>query len=355
MRGHIIQAPHNVLVIMLRYLGDVLLTTPVLRTLRAQIPGAHITVMVNAGTEDVLRGNPDVDHVLVVQRRGLITQMRFLRQLRARGFDCVVDLTDADRSAILSRVTGAPVRIGFNEERRWRGLLYSDLVTVPTVHLHRVERNLEAMRPMGLEPKSSALILRPSHEDDEEAVELLRELGLEAGARPIVMLHPGARYWFKAWPAERFAALADRLAEELSCAVLVGGSETDRLVAEKIQARARSKPALLAGRTTIPQFAALLKRCRLFVGNDNGPMHMAAALQVPLVALFGPSDPAIWGPRGGAMEIIYRGDWCGPCVHPTCVRGEERCMNQISVEDVLAAAKRLLGSPLPGPESGAMP
>ncbi len=353
MREHIPKTPQNILVIMLRYIGDVLLTTPVLRTFREQLPDARITVAVNAGTEDVLRGNPDVDHVLVVHRRGVLSQMRLLQQLRDREFDCVIDLTDGDRSAFLSRVTGAPVRIGFNQERRWRGLLYTDIVRSPTAHVHRIKRNLEAVRALGLEPKSSALILRPSHEDDEDAADLLRQVGVEGATHPLVMLHPGARYWFKAWPAERFADLADRLSEELSCAVLVGGSEADRAVAGTIHSRARSKPTVLAGRTTLPQFAALLKRCRLFIGNDNGPMHMAAALQVPLVALFGPSDPEIWGPRGGAMEVIYRGAACRECVHPTCVKGDESCMHQISVEEVLAASRRLLASPLKGPVSGA--
>ncbi len=352
MKEQVLKTPKNILVIMLRYIGDVLLTTPVLRTLRMQVPGARITVMVNAGTEDVLGGNPNVDHVLVVQRRGLVSQMRFLRQLRASGFDCVIDLTDGDRSALLSRLTGAPIRIGYDQERRWRGLLYTAIVRLPTIRLHRVERNLEAVRAIGLEPKGSALILKPSRKDEEEAADILRRLGLEDAAHPLVMLHPGARYWFKSWPVERFAVLADRLSEELGCAVVVGGSEADRPVAETIQARARSKPVLLAGGTTLPQLAAILKRCRLFVGNDNGPMHMAAALQVPLVALFGPSDPAIWGPRGGAAEVIYRGDACHACVHPTCVRGEESCMHQISVEEVLAASRRLLASPLRQPVSG---
>ncbi len=353
MNEHVFKTPQNILVIMLRYIGDVLLVTPVLRNLRAQVPGARITMMVNAGTEDVLRENPDVDHVLVVQRRGLVSQMRFLRQLRASRFDCVIDLTDGDRSALLSRVTGAPIRIGYDQERRWRGLLYTAVVRSPTARLHRVERNLEAVRAIGLEPKASALILKSSRKDDEEAADILRRLGLEEAARPLVMLHPGARYWFKSWPAERFAALADRLSEELNCAVVIGGSEADRPIAETILARARSKPVVLVGSTTLPQFAAILKRCRLFVGNDNGPMHMAAALQVPLVALFGPSDPAIWGPRGGAAEVIYRGDACHACVHPTCVRGEESCMHQISVEEVLAASRRMLAPSVRGPLSGA--
>src|SRR5206468_11045046 len=162
------------------------------------------------------------------------------------------------------------------------------------------------------------------------------------GARPLAMLLPGARYWFKAWPVERFAELADRLTGVAGCRVLVGGDAREREVAEAIRTRSRFAPTVLAGRTTLRQFAAVLKRCALFVGNDNGPMHMAAAMGTPVVALFGPSDPSVWGPRGGRAEVLYKGLDCRGCFHPTCARGEESCMKQISVEEVFSAAQKFL-------------
>lgn len=333
----------NILVIKLRYIGDVLLATPVLRVLRSRFPVARLTMAVNEGTEDVLKWNPDLDEVLVVDRGGLAQQIRFLREIRRRRFDCVIDLTDGDRSAMLSRLSGAPVRIGFNEERRWRGLLYTSVAQSGSDVIHRMERDLEAVRILGIEPKASPLVLHTSHQDEEEAARLLGQAGLDAdSSRPLVMLHPGARYWFKAWPAERFATLADRLADAYGCRVLVGGDARDREVAGAICARARSAPAVLAGCTTLLPFAAVLKRCALFVGNDNGPMHMAAALGVPVVALFGPSAPAVWGPRGGRTEVIYKGLDCRRCFHPTCHRGEESCMKLISVEEVYQACARLI-------------
>jgi len=136
--------------------------------------------------------------------------------------------------------------------------------------------------------------------------------------------------------------LADRLTDVYGCRVLVGGDANDREVADAIRARARSAPAVLAGRTTLLQFAAVLKRCALFVGNDNGPMHMAAALGTPVVALFGPSNPFVWGPRGGKVEVLYKGLDCRQCFHPTCRRGEESCMKQITVDEVFAAVTRCL-------------
>jgi predicted lipopolysaccharide heptosyltransferase III len=337
----------NILVIKLRYIGDVLLATPVLRALRERFPDVHLAMAVNRGTEDIVKANPDLTETLVVERGGLAAQFRFLQMVRRKNFDCVIDLTDGDRSAVLARWTGAPVRIGLNEEHRWRGLLYTTVVRPGPDVTHRVERDLETVRPLGIEPKAGSLVLRIPPEEEAEAARLLDDIvgeKLSAGAKPLIMLQPGARYWFKAWPAERFAELAGRLAERHGCRILVGGDARERSLAETIQAGARTPVVSLAGRLTLLQYAAVLKRCALFVGNDNGPMHMAAALGVPVVALFGPSDPAEWGPRGGRAEVLYKGLDCRRCFHPTCTRGEESCMKQIPVGEVLAAAARLLGA-----------
>ncbi len=336
----------NILIIMLRHVGDVLLATPVLRNLRDRFPNARITMAVNRGTEDILKWNPDVNEVLAVERERAIAQARLLRRIRQRRFDCVIDLTDGDRSAILSRLSGAPIRIGFNEERRWRGLLYTSVVRLKAGTVHRLERDLEAVRFLGIEPKASPLVLQTSSGDEQEAARLLEELGVQQSAsendRPLVMIHPGARYWFKAWPPERFAELTDRLNEVLNCRVLIGGDAGDRDVAERIRTLARACPVSLAGRTTLLQLAATLKRCALLVSNDNGPMHMAAAQGIPVVALFGPSDPSVWGPRGEKVEVLYKGLDCRRCFHPTCEQGENNCMRRISVDEVFAAASRLL-------------
>ena len=335
----------NILVIKLRYIGDVLLATPVLRALRERFPDAQLAMAVNRGTEDVLKWNPDLNEVLVVERSGLAEQVRFLRAFRRRGFDCVIDLTDGDRSAVLARCTAAPVRIGLNEEHRWRGLLYTTVVQPVPETMHRVEHDLETVRPLGIRPKAWPLVLQTSPEDDEAAARLLTEIAGEGGsgtATRLVMLQPGARYWFKAWPAERFAELADRLSDKYGCRVLIGGDTRERDLAESIRVTARTPVVSLAGRLTLLQYAAVLKRCALFVGNDNGPMHMAAALGVPVVALFGPSNPAEWGPRGARTEVLYKGLDCRRCFHPTCTRGEESCMRQITIEEVWQAAGHLL-------------
>ena len=165
------------------------------------------------------------------------------------------------------------------------------------------------------------------------ADQLLDQLGVQR-SQSIVILQPGARYWFKAWPPERFAELADRLTSQYGCQVLIGGSHQDLDLAQQIRQLAKSSPIVMAGRTTIKQFAAIAKKSVLFVGNDSGAMHIASAVGTSVVALFGPSNPREWGPRGGPVEILYKELDCRSCFHPTCTRGEENCMRLISVDEV---------------------
>ncbi|SLM50334.1 Putative Lipopolysaccharide heptosyltransferase III (fragment) [Nitrospira japonica] len=177
-------------------------------------------------------------------------------------------------------------------------------------------------------------------EEERRAADVLSRERVE-GAKPLVMLQPGARYWFKAWPWERFAALADRLAEQYGYQVLIGGNQQEFELAERICGAVANRPINLAGRADMRTYAAILKRASLFVGNDSGAMHVAAAVGTPVVALFGPSDPKEWGPRGGAVAVLYKGLDCRICFHPTCERGEENCMKLIGIEEVLSAIGRL--------------
>ena len=156
-----------------------------------------------------------------------------------------------------------------------------------------------------------------------------------------MILQPGARYWFKAWPPEQFTELADQLTSQYGCQVLIGGSRQDGDHAQQIRQMAKSSPIIMAGRTTIEQFAAIAKKSALFVGSDSGVMHIASALGTPMVALFGPSSLVEWGLCGGPVEVLYKGLDCRSCFHLTCTRGEENYMRLIAVQEVCAAAQRL--------------
>jgi predicted lipopolysaccharide heptosyltransferase III len=333
----------NILVVKLRHIGDVLLATPVLRTLSQAYPDAAITVLLNRGTEAVLKHHPGLHEVLVAEKGAPAAQLRFLIALRRKRYDCVIDLTDGDRSAFMSAATGAGMRIGFNAEHRWRGLLYTHIAKPLPEDAHRIDYDLAALRPLRIAPAIAqpALYLSP---DEESAAERVLEdvLGSDGGESNLIMMQPGARYPLKEWPWERFAELADRLSQAASCRILLGGDTRERTVAEAVLERTRCRPAVVAGRLSLLEFGALLKRCDLFIGNDGGAMHMAAAVGTPVVALFGPTYPQRWGPRGSPSEVLYKGLDCRRCYHPVCIRPEQSCMRSISVEEVFDRCMRLL-------------
>jgi predicted lipopolysaccharide heptosyltransferase III len=329
----------NIFVIKLRYIGDVLLATPVLQSLRAAWPQARLTVAVNPGTQDILAHNPHVDQVLVVERTGWRQGLKLCSDIRRRRFDCVIDLSDSDRSAIMALATGASTRVGFNWEHRWRGMAFTTIVDAVYGSMPMVEYDLCALAPLGVPPATTRPVMWTGPQDEAEAGQLLQTTGL--AGRPWVMVHPGARYWFKSWAAERFASLIDHcMMRGLSVAVVGGPGDQEQ--AGRIAGLCARPPVNLAGRTSLLGLAALMKHCALFIGNDAGPMHMAAAMGAPVVGLFGPSDPSVWGPRGAQIEVIFKGLDCRRCFHPTCTRGAESCMNLISVDEVFDATERFL-------------
>ncbi len=330
---------NRILLIKLRYIGDVILSTPLLPLLRNGFPKASLTFLVNPGTESVLFGNPHLEKISVIPRDGWGSQLRFLHKLRQACFDGVVDLTDGDRSAFLTYWTGAGVRLGFNRENRWRGKLYTKVLPSAYGSMHMVDYHAQALTALGISDAVGEPEIYLRREDEEQGDQLLTSLRI--GHAPLALLSPSARYSFKAWPLDRFAALADWLADQGAAVALIGHQE-EVLIGQQIITLTRSKPRNLMGQTLLPQLAALMKRSALFVGNDGGPMHMAAAVGCPVLGLFGPTDPQVWGPRGTNVSVMYKGLDCRECFYPGCFRGEESCMRKISVEEVCQAARPLL-------------
>ena len=323
----------------LRYIGDVVLSTPILPILHKRFPDASLTFLVNPGTESVLFGNPYLETIMVLPREGWGQQFECYQSLRQARFDGVVDLTDGDRSALLTYWTGADIRLGFNRENRWRGKLYTHVLPSAYGSMHMVDYHAQALSALGISDSvgNPELYLRP--EDHDQGHYLMARL--QIGEAPLVLLHPPARYVNKAWPVERFAALADWLADQGAVVALIG-HQSEMLIGQQIANLTKSKPRNVMGQTGLRQLAAVMERSALFIGNDGGPMHMAAAVGCPVLGLFGPSDPHVWGPRGGKVSVIYKGLDCEECGYSGCTRGEEGCMRQISVKEVCRAAHQFL-------------
>ncbi|HET6371220.1 MAG TPA: putative lipopolysaccharide heptosyltransferase III [Nitrospiria bacterium] len=332
----------KVLIIKLRYIGDVVLTTPIAEALDRALPEASIDMLVNEGTEEVLQNNPHVGAVLVVPRKMGWRQIGLIRELRRKRYDLILDLTDGDRAAILGFLSGARRRIGFNHEHRWRGILYQRVVAADRATLHAVDYHRTMLQALGCDVDLKAPRLYVSERDRSQAGALLRRIRIDEDA-PIFLISPGARWWFKSWPAERFGALAAEIHRTFGFFAVVVGGKKDRKEANEIMASCGAWAGSLAGESTILETAALAERAKFFVGNDAGPMHVAAAMGTPVVALFGPTDPRMWGPVGEGHRILWKGVDCSPCWRDhDCGRGDFNCMRQITVSETFEAVRSLI-------------
>ena len=198
----------NILIIKLRYIGDVLLATPTVRAIKAARPDVRVTMMVNRGTEDVLSGNPDLDEIMVLDKGSLAAQSRLIAGLRGRQFDTVIDLTDGDRSAFLTRISGAPVRIGFNDEHRWRGRYYTEVVQPVPGMRHRIDRDLEALKYLSIQAGSKDPQLWLTSEEEQKCRSTVGStrhsaitvVGDICSLAPGTGLKPGLRSGSRSWP-----------------------------------------------------------------------------------------------------------------------------------------------------------
>ena len=342
------------LVIMLRHHGDVLLASPVLSALKAHATAAEIDALVYDDTAPMLEGHPALARLHVVGRKWKLagfparfgSELRLYGALRARGYDLLVHLTEQPRGAWLARALGA--RYSVAPAVAGRGAFWSGSFThlVPSAgngRRHRVEANLDALRRIGLQPGMDERRLQfvPGRAAEARIDELLASAGVQAGE--FIHIHPASRWQFKCWTAERNAELIDRLATGARIVLTAAPDPEEMSMIEEIVSLTRSKPVNLAGRLSIKELGALTARARLFVGVDSMPMHLAAAMGTPSVALFGPSGEQEWRPWRVAHRVVSSNHPCRPCGNDGCGGGKvSECLTTLGVEEVWAAARELL-------------
>lgn len=341
----------KILVIKLRYIGDTVLLTPALRAIKARHPDSHVTALVNDWTAPVLRANPFLDELIPFPRsraksggrfRRLRLQWEFLRRLRRSGFDLVIDLTDADRAAICAFATGAPRRVGFNAEGRWRGRLLTDIVTADE-RQHIVDYHFAALARAGIPEAGRELFLSVDPAEAAQVDAFLASRGV-SGNDFLLLIHPGARWKGKCWPPARFAEVASRLAARCDARIVLasGPDAEERAILDELRLRMEVPHLLFPPEGGLPRFIALCARSSLVIGNDSGPVHIAAAAGVPVVALFGPSLPSMWAPLGRRVATPQALLDCCPCGHTVCHRPEKSCMVLLSVDAVMEAVESVL-------------
>jgi lipopolysaccharide heptosyltransferase I len=314
----------RVLIVKPSSIGDIVHALPVLALLRKRYPQAHITWLVSASCSALLDRHPLIDRTMIFHRRGnpIFATIRLLARLAVERFDMVIDLQGLSRSAIFGAATRASLRIGPADAREWAYLLYTHRIPTGRRTVHAVEGNLRIAEAIGLgrEPVEFPL---PDDPADRAAIEPLLP------RQPFAVLIPGTVWKTKRWPVERFAELVRPLRERFNLATVVAGGPSDIKMAAAIPADVN-----LAGKTTLRQSIALLRKAALVIANDSGPMHIAAALDRPLIALFGPTDPKLTGPYQREDSVLRLAIPCSPCHSRRC--SHMSCLRWIRAQDVLS-------------------
>ncbi|HXK02293.1 MAG TPA: lipopolysaccharide heptosyltransferase II [Verrucomicrobiae bacterium] len=333
----------RVLVRATNWLGDAVMSLPAIRAIRGVFPHAHLAVAARPWVADLYARERAIDRVIVYPaQKGWSARREFAARLRAERFDCAILLQNAFDAALVSWMAGIPERIGYN--RDGRRLLLTRAIPVPEpgdIPRHERFYYLELLRRAGMMerlPASEEIRLDGAEEARETGLKRLRDLGIPG---PAVGISPGAAYGnAKRWPAERFAEAAGSLG--MPC--LIFGSAAERALCEEAAAalrRAGRDAWNLAGETTLRDFIDLAAACRVFLTNDSGAMHVASALGVPTVTIFGATDDTTTGPTGPLARVVREHAECSPCLLRECPI-DHRCMTRVSSERVSAAALALL-------------
>ncbi len=342
--------PHQVQSILVRavnWLGDAILTLPTLRQLPRFFPGARITVLALERVAPVFRQQTEVAEIIPYEppRSGLGAWWQQIRHLRQRAFDLALVMPNSLESALVPWLAGIPHRVGY--DTGGRSLLLTQTVLGPEkmAGLHQVYRHLGLLKAFGWVSADGLPELTTTPAEQETAAALLSAAGA-AAAPKLVGISPGAAYGpAKQWFPDRFAAVATALQESFGAAVVLLGANSDREVARHIASAMARPPINLVGQTDLRTAFALLQQLDLLITNDSGLMHAAAALWTPVLAIFGSTDPFATGPFTPYASVLWHPLPCGPCLQRTCPEGHYRCLELITVADVLAQAEYWLTRP----------
>jgi len=341
----------NILIVKLSAVGDVVHTLPSLAALRKLYPDAHITWVIEEAAADLVTGHPSLDRVLVSRRKSwakslgsprralrAVDEVRsFLRTLRDRPYDLVIDFHGLFKSSVVVWLSRGKRKLGYASLQELSGLFVNERIP-EDLNKHAVDRYLDFPRHLGALIKEAEFVL-PKNPPAEEKIETLMRMH-DLQEKNFIAVSPVAYWETKLWENENFAHLADMIRKKLGMKVVFTGAEKN--VLEKITNLMESDAVNLGGQTTLPELACLYARAKMLITTDSGPMHLAAAVQTPVVALFGPTDPRRTGPYGRGHTVIRTDIPCSPCFLKKC--STKTCMKDIDPLQVFAAvAKKLQG------------
>jgi lipopolysaccharide heptosyltransferase II len=338
----------KILIVNVNWIGDVLFSTPFIRSVRQAYPDAHIACLLHPRCKEMLESNPRLNEIIIYDEegshRGIIGKAILVNQLRRKGFDTAFLLHRSFTKAFLTFLAGIRQRIGYATKNR--SVILTKEVDEPDGQVHKVEYFLNIARAVGINPTDLSYEFFVDDDDKKSVNAILLREGIADKDR-IIVLCPGGNWDPKRWPKENFAGLGDLLAAKTGARIIISGAKKDAALAEDIKGMMKTGPVITAGKTTLRQLGALLSRASLVIANDSGPMHMAVAMKAKTIALFGPTSAPLTGPYGkGRYRVIVGkastdGNSCEvPCYDLAC--NNNRCMSEISVADVLSAAMEML-------------
>ncbi|MCM8766011.1 MAG: lipopolysaccharide heptosyltransferase II, partial [Candidatus Omnitrophica bacterium] len=334
----------RILVIRSDRIGDVVLSTPVIKNLRDYFPQSFIAMMVRPYTKEIVENNPYLDEVIVYDKdgkdRSFLATLRFACKLRKYKFDLAIILHPTNRVHIISFLAGIRRRVGYQKKL---GFLNTDRIEEKKYlgEKHELEYNLDLLHHLGIEPKDKTLFF-PIDKEAEERVDLFfKKYGLDK--KDFIVIHPGASCPSKIWPLENFASVSDSLMRDFGFKVLIVTDKKNSYLGQKVKNFMKYKPVL--GEFSLKELAVVLKRAKLFISNDSGPVHIAVAVGTPVISIFGRKQPGLsprrWGPLGERDIVLHKDVGCLECFAHRCKIGF-KCLRAIIPEEVLGAVQKIL-------------
>lgn len=350
------EQPLNILIRGVNWIGDAVITLPALRSVRRAYPDARISLLVKPWVSEIFKESRDIDEIILYEDRfkGLWGKVRLAMVLRKKKFDIAILFQNAFDAALLAWLSGIPERIGYKRDAR--GFLLTKAVRVEKEVLkqHQVYYYLNLLKAAGIATTDTLPYISLTEAERQWAKNCISSYFPENNI-PLIGINPGATFGSaKRWPSERFAELTIKIINELNGRVIIFGSQSEVEIANDIIAEINrlkiklkiekygSRILVMSGKTSLRELAALIAECDAFITNDSGPMHMASALLVPVVAIFGSTDKTATGPFGEGHKIISKDLPCSPCMERKCPEGHLNCMMDISADEVFNAAKNIL-------------
>ncbi len=345
----------NILIVKLSALGDVVHTLPALNMLRKAYPHAHISWLVEEEAADIIRNHPALGKVIVSKRKKWIRNLRngewlstikdivaFVRTLRNTRYDMVIDLQGRFKSGVLVALCKGDRKIGYDKTREESYRFLTERIPSFDLDQHAILRYLNLLKASGVATTNEITFGIPVRDKERQDVYLLLKQHQWNKGDRFIAINPMAKWDTKLWVPQKFAELADQIVKKHKITVVFTGSQTDRKAVQEITSLMQEQGIDLSGKTDLLTLAALYEKTVCLISTDTGPMHMAAAMGTPVIALFGPTAPWRTGPFGNGHTIIRTGIPCSPCFKRKCAQLD--CMKEIEAEKVLNAVSKIIST-----------